>query len=140
MRGVLAVLLVFLPAIQSVAHNPANKAFGRRQGSKTRLVEGLPSTHAARLRNILPTFYTGPLPDVSSCIKAAIKTKPAGKPLTVMITSTSGPYMLGSKGRQFRNTIWSKEDSKIRAPLWVSILRYHLSLLCISHHHPAGLP
>jgi hypothetical protein len=124
------VLLVFLALLTAAAesrrhlhklrlHNPHEKAFGRRQGSKSRLVEGLPSEHAARLRSVLPSFYTGELPKVDACVQAAIKTKPRGRPLTVMITSTSGPYMLGSKGRAFRNTIWSKEDSKVHAPLWV---------------------
>jgi hypothetical protein len=65
-----------------------------------------------------------------SCIPESID----GAPITIFVTTTSQPYMYGSKTRKWENTIWGPDSAQhIKNNLWV----YHENTWDVMHGRPA---
>ena len=121
-------------------------AYGRRQGKKVRLVEdhgdpnekdatypALPGGHRRHLKKFgRPSYFTGEGERVAeSCYpKRQVGTN---YPPTVMVTTTSAPYMLGSRARNWESTLWGPDSAphiRSHTPLWVYHENRYCNLFC----------
>jgi hypothetical protein len=120
----LAAGLFLLHAISALS------PYGRRQGQKSPLVDGAgvaledgssssgSSDHQKhRSKFGLPKWQTAEgVAAPSTCFPKSV----SGMPQTIFVTTTSQPYMYGSKSRNWENTIWGPDSGRnIKNKLWV---------------------